>query len=115
MCCHQDPAESNKKHPCGLTPQALRSTLELDPDPGGPQPFSSPVGVRSQDLHLLQPKQHIRADRLQKQAGKSRAGLGALARTALCLVLSGSTAEGLEGTLAAASEAERAPISTRGG
>lgn len=52
---------------------------------------------------------------LEPGTSRRRAGLGALARTALCLVLSGSTAEGPEGTLAAASEAERAPVSTRGG
>ena len=61
------PSTPHPPHPSGSAEHL--GTLTLTPGARSP----SPVGVRSQDLHLLQPTPPIGANGLQKQAGKSPA------------------------------------------
>lgn len=74
-------------HPSGSAEHLGTSTPGAQQPPRGPQPFLSPVDVRSQDLHLLHPKQHVRAAGLQKQARKNPASSIKPERKDICKIV----------------------------
>lgn len=75
------PPSPQPPHPSGSAEHLGTSTPGAQQPPRGPQPFPSPVDVRSQ------PKQHVRAAGLQKQARKNPASSIKPERKDICKIV----------------------------